>query len=50
MAKPTVTDSSLDEYNQGLRYCPFIIKLDRLIESFNIFDDLSSRIYVRNKK
>ena len=29
MARSTVIDLSSDEYNQGLGYYPFMIKLDR---------------------
>ena len=49
MAIPTLLDLNLDKFNQGLRYYPFMAKLDICNRSCNTFDYPSGRICVRNK-
>ena len=39
----------LNEYSQELHYYPFALKLDRCVGSFNILNDLSNKVCVRNK-
>ena len=48
MAGTTLIDLNPDEYNQGLRYYQFIVKLGRCNRSCNTVDDLSGRIYITN--
>ena len=48
-ARPTFIDSNPDEHNQGLRYYPFIINLDRCNGSCNTLDNPSGRICGPNK-
>ena len=38
-----------DEHNEGLRYYPFMVNLDRCNGICNTFNDLSNRICVPNK-
>ena len=49
MAKPTLIDLNLDEYKRILRYCPFMLNLDRCNGSGNTPGDQSSRICVPKK-
>ena len=49
MARPNLTDLNSDEYDQGLRYHPLTINLDRSYGICNTLDDLSDRIFVSNK-
>ena len=49
MTRPTLIDLNSDEYNEGLRYYPFIVNLDRCNGSYNILDDPSGRIRVVNE-
>ena len=39
MARPTLVDLNLDEYNQGLHYYPFMVGLGRWNGSWNTLDD-----------
>ena len=48
-SKTTLADLNPDEYNQGLRYYPFMINLNRYHGSCNALNDLSSKIYVPKK-
>ena len=47
MTRSTLIDLNDDEYNQGLRYYPFMVNLDRCNGSCNTPDDLSNRICVQ---
>ena len=38
-----------NEYSQELHYYPFVVKLDRCVESCNILNDLSNKVRVPNK-
>ena len=49
MTRPTLIKLNLDEYNQELRYYPFMVNLDKFNGRCNTLDDLSSRICVPNK-
>ena len=49
MTKPTLIDLNLDEYKRRLRYCPFMLNLDRCNGSGNTPGDQSSRICVPKK-
>ena len=49
MTWPTLIDLNPTKYNQGLRYYPFIVNLDRCNGSCNFLDDPSGRICVPNK-
>ena len=49
MTWATGIDLNPNEYNQGLRYYPFIVNLDRCIGSCNSLDDPSGRICVPNR-
>ena len=44
-----LVDLNPDEYDQGLRYYPFMVHLDRCNGSYNILNDPSGRIYIPNK-
>ena len=33
-----------------MQYCPFAVKLDRRVESFNTLNNLSNKVHVPNKK
>ena len=44
MTRPSLTDLNPDKYNQGLRYCQFIINLDICSGIFNSFDNPSGKI------
>ena len=49
MTRPILIDLNPDKYNQGLRYYPFMVNLDRCRGSCNTFDDPSGRICVPNR-
>ena len=49
MARPTLIDLYLDEYNEGLRYYPFKNNFDGCNESSNNLDDPCNKIYAPNK-
>ena len=49
MTKPTLIDLNLGEYKRRLRYCPFMLNLDRCNGSGNTPGDQSSRICVPKK-
>ena len=49
MTRPTLIDLNPDEYNQALRYYPFMVKLDRCNGSYNNLDEPSGRRCVANK-
>ena len=49
VTKPTLIDSNLGEYNQGVSYYPFVVNLDRSNWSTNTLDDQSSRICIPNR-
>ena len=50
LTQRTLISLHRNEYSQGLCYYPFVINLDRCVESFNIFNNLFNRVFVRNKK
>ena len=39
-----------NEYSQQLHYYPLAVKLEKCAGSCNTFNDLSSRVYILNKK
>ena len=43
MTRPAPIDLNSDEYNQELRYYPFMVNLDRCNGSCNTLDDPSER-------
>ena len=49
MTRPTLIDLNPDEYNQGLRYYPFMVNLEKCSGGYNTLDDRSSQICVPNK-
>ena len=49
MTRPTLIDFNPDEYNQGLRYYPFMVNLDRCNGTCNGLDDLSDKKCVQYK-
>ena len=49
MARLTLIDLNPDEYNQVLRYYPFMVNLERSSRSCTIFDDPSGQKCVPNK-
>ena len=49
MARPTLIDLYLDEYNEGLRYYQFKNNFDRYNESSNNLDDPCNKTYAPNK-
>ena len=48
--QPTLVNLHPNEYSRELHYCPFAIKLDRCVESYNTLSDLSNKVCVPNKK
>ena len=48
MIKPTLVDLNLNKHNQGLRYYPLMVSLDRYNGICNTPDDFSSKICVLN--
>ena len=49
MIQPTVTNLHPNEYSQEFHYCPFAVKLDRWVGSFNTLNELSNKVYFPNK-
>ena len=49
MTQPTLINSYPRKYSQGLRYCPFVVNLDRCARSCNTLNDLSNKVCVPNK-
>ena len=49
MTRPTIIGLNPDEYNEGLRYYPFMVILHKSDEIFNAFVDLSVRMCIPNK-
>ena len=49
MTQPTLVNLHPHEYNQGLHYCSFAVKLDRCIRRYNTFTDLYNKVCVPNK-
>ena len=47
--RATLIDFNPDEFNQGLRYYPFMVNLDRSNGTCNGLDDLSDKICVQYK-
>ena len=50
LAQSTLISLHRNEHSQGLCYYPFVVSLDRCVGSCNIFNDLSNRVFVPNKK
>ena len=48
MTRPNLIHLNPDEYNQELRYYPFMVNLDRCNGSCGTADDISGRIFVPN--
>ena len=49
MTRNTLINLNLNEYIQGLGYCPFAVNLDRCMESDDTLNNLSNRRCVPNK-
>ena len=49
MTQPALINLHPNEYSQELHYYPVAVKLDRCVESCNILNDLSNKVYVSNK-
>ena len=49
LTRPILIKVNPDEYNQGYRYYPFMVNLDRCDEICNTSDDPSGRVCVENK-
>ena len=49
MTQPTLINLYPNEYSQEFRYCPFVVKLDRYVESCNTLNDLSNKVCVPYK-
>ena len=49
MTRPILINLNPEEYNQGQRYYPFMVNLDRCDEICNTSDDPSGRVCVENK-
>ena len=47
--QPTFINLHPKEYNQELHYYPFIVNLERIVESSNTLNDLSYKVCVPNK-
>ena len=45
----TLVNLHPSKYNEGLRYFPFAVNLDRCMESCNSLNDLFNKVYVPNK-
>ena len=49
MTQPTLINSHLNEFSQELYYYPFVVNLDRCVESCNTLNDLSNKVCIPNK-
>ena len=49
MTQPNLINLHPNEHSQEFHYYPFVVKLDRCVQSCNTLNDLSNKIYVRNK-
>ena len=49
MTQRTIINLHPYEFNQGLRYCPYAVNLDKCTASCNTLDYLSNRICFLNK-
>ena len=49
MIQPTLINLHSNEYSHGLRYCPFVVNLDKCIGKYNTQYDLLNRVCVPNK-
>ena len=49
MTQPTLSNLHPNEYSQEFHYCPFAVKLDRCVGSWNTPNDLSNKVCVLNK-
>ena len=49
MIQPTFINLHPNEYSQEFHYYPVAVKLDRCVGSCNTLNDLSNKVYVRNK-
>ena len=49
MIQPILINLHPNEYNQEIHYYPFVVNLDRCVESCNTLNDLSNKVCVPNK-
>ena len=49
MIQPTLINLHPNEYSQQFHYYPFVVKLDRSVESCNTLNDLSNKACLPNK-
>ena len=49
ISRPNLTELNPHEYDQGLRYCPFTVNLNRFYWNCNTLDDLSNKSLIPNK-
>ena len=49
MTQPALINLHPNEYSRELHYYTVAVKLDRCVESCNILNDLSNKVYVSNK-
>ena len=49
MSQPTLINLHPTEQTQGYHYYSFAVELNRCVESFNAFNDLSKKVCVPNK-
>ena len=49
MIQPILINLHPNEYNQEIHYYPFVLNLDRCVESCNTLNDLSNIVCVPNK-
>ena len=49
MIQPALIILHPNEYSQEFHYCPFVVKLDKLVGSCNTLNDLSNKVCAPNK-
>ena len=49
MTQPTLINSHPNEFSQELHSYPFVVNLDRCVESCNTLNDLSNKVCIPNK-
>ena len=50
MTPATLIKLNPNDYSQVCHYYPFVVKLDRCVGTWNIFNNLSNKVYVLNKR
>ena len=50
MIQPTLINLHADKYRQESHYYPFAIELDTYVGSCNVFNNLSDKVCVTNKR